>query len=543
MASENPALEAHDDESEPDSEAPPTSSRRVAKRGDTPAADDGGRGARLSFLLASIFVVSACAITYELLVGAVASYLLGNSVRQFSLTIGVFLASMGIGAWVSQWFREGLLDGFVGVEIALSTAGGVSGWLLLWAFTYTQQYYLVMFGLIIVVGTLIGLELPLLTRYLRQFASLRQALARVMSLDYLGALAASVAFPLVLLPWLGVFRTSLAVGLFNVAVAMATTALFWTELQRPLRLIAASVVVTLGLIAGLVRAAPVLSTMERDLYQDTVIYAAQSSYQRIVMTRHNEDLRLYLEGSLQFSSMDEYRYHEALVHPALSATPWKEEVLVIGGGDGLAVREVLRHPGVKRVVLVDLDPAVTELAASHPALVALNGDSLHDSRVTVINDDGYSYLRHHAGRFGAIFVDLPDPSREALAKLYSVSFYRMVGDHLARGGIAVTQATSPMFARRSFWGIAATVEAAGLHATPYHTYVPSFGDWGFVMMSPEPHDLATVRLAVPASSLSAELLPTMTRFAPDIGPIPVEASTIERPTILGYYDESMSRWR
>lgn len=543
MASESPALDEGDPEG-PDSESPPTSSRRVAtNRDDEPTSGDDQRKARLSFLLASIFVVSACAITYELLVGAVASYLLGNSVRQFSLTIGVFLASMGIGAWISQWFHDQLLDGFVGVEIALSTAGGVSGWLLLWAFTYTQQYYLVMFGLIIVVGTLIGLELPLLTRYLRQFASLRQALARVMSLDYLGALAASVAFPLVLLPWLGVFRTSVAVGLFNVAVAFATTALFWRELRHPLRLVGASVMVAVALVIGLFRAAPVLSKMERDLYQDTVIYASQSSYQRIVMTRHNEDLRLYLEGSLQFSSMDEYRYHEALVHPALSATPWRQEVLVIGGGDGLAVREVLRHADVKKVVLVDLDPAVTELATSHPALVALNGDSLRDPRVTVINDDGYSYLRNHAGRYGAIFIDLPDPSREALAKLYSVSFYRMVSDHLSRGGIAVTQATSPMFARRSFWGIAATVEAAGLHATPYHTYVPSFGDWGFVMMSPEPHDLATVQLAVTTTSLSAELLPTMTRFAPDIGPMPVEASTLERPTILGYYDESMSRWR
>jgi len=534
------------DDEMPSSSAPPASSRRAARR---PAPEVGDlepiepRRGRLAFLLGSIFVVSACAITYELLVGAVASYLLGNSVRQFSLTIGVFLASMGIGAWVSQWFRERLLDSFVGVEIALSVFGGISGWLLLWAFTYTQQYYVVMFGLIVVQGTLIGLELPLLTRYLRQFASLRQALARVMSLDYLGALVASVAFPLVLLPWLGVFRTSLAVGLFNVAVAVATAALFWGELRRPLRLVGGALLATAGLVVGLFRAAPVLSRMERDLYQDTVILATQSSYQRIVMTRHNEDLRLYLEGSLQFSSVDEYRYHEALVHPVLSATPWREKVLVIGGGDGLAVREVLRYPDVKEVVLVDLDPAVTDLARSHPALVAINGDSLDDPRVTVINDDGYSFLRDHADRFGAIIVDLPDPSKEALAKLYSVSFYRMVGGHLARGGLAVTQAASPMFARRAFWGIVATVEAADLHATPYHTYIPSFGDWGFVMMSPQPHDLSAIRLGVKTTSLTSEVLTTMTHFGPDVGPMEVEASTIERPTILGYYDESMSRWR
>ncbi|MCA9621320.1 MAG: polyamine aminopropyltransferase, partial [Myxococcales bacterium] len=240
---------------------------------------------------------------------------------------------------------------------------------------------------------------------------------------------------------------------------------------------------------------------------------------------------------------DEYRYHEALVHPALSATTFRERVLVIGGGDGLAVREVLRFPDVKQVLLVDLDPAMTDLAQHHPALAELNAHSLDDPRVTVVHADGYNYLREHADRFGAIFVDLPDPSREALAKLYSVSFYRMIGEHLARGGLAVTQAASPMFARRAFWGILATIEAAELHATPYHTYVPSFGDWGFVMMSPEPHHFAAIRLALPSQSLSAETLPGMTRFTPDMGPMPVEPSTLDRPTILGYYDESMSRWR
>lgn len=527
----------------PISAPPPSSSRRARRDAEAAPADASGRRARLAFLLASIFLVSACAITYELLVGAIASYLLGNSIQQFSLTIGVFLASMGIGAWVSQWLLEHLLDRFIAVELMLSAAGGISGWLLLWAFTYSQQYYLVMFGLIIVVGTLIGLELPLLTRYLRQFASLRRALARVMSLDYLGALAASVAFPLVLLPWLGVFRTSLAVGLVNVAVAVATAALFWRELHRPRRLVAAAVVVTLSLIVGLFRAAPVLSKMERDLYQDTVVYAAQSSYQRIVLTSHNDDLRLYLGGSLQFSSKDEYRYHEALVHPALAATPFRERVLIIGGGDGLAVREVLEYDDVKDVWLVDLDPAVTDLARSHPSLLALNEGSLDDPRVTVVNDDGYSFLRHNGDRFGAILIDLPDPSREALAKLYSVSFYRLVEKHLARGGIAVTQSTSPMFARRAFWGIVATVEAAGLRATPFHTYVPAFGDWGFVMMSVEPHDFQGLDIAVPTRSLTPDVMSTMTRFAPDVGPVEVEPSTLDRPTILGYYEESMDQWR
>jgi spermidine synthase len=163
--------------------------------------------------------------------------------------------------------------------------------------------------------------------------------------------------------------------------------------------------------------------------------------------------------------------------------------------------------------------------------------------VTVINDDGYSYLRNNVDTFGAILIDLPDPSREALAKLYSVSFYRMVAEHLSRGGVAVTQAASPMFARRAFWGIVATVEGAGLRATPFHTYVPAFGDWGFVMMSSEPHDLSGIAIAVPTRSLTPDVLATMTRFSPDMGPMEVEPSTLDRPTILGYYEQSVDQWR
>ena len=478
----------------------------------------------------------------ELLVGAVASYLLGNSVQQFSLTIGVFLASMGIGAYLSQWIESRLLERFVAVEIVLSCVGGASGWLLFASFGWSRVYYPVMFGLIVVIGTAIGLELPILTRYLRQFASLKRALARVLSLDYLGALAASVAFPLVLLPRLGVFRTSLTVGLVNVAVALVTVAFYRRELDRPWRFVAFGGVVGSALIGGLVFAAPIVTDLEAQLYEDTVIHSHHSAYQHLVLTRHKDDLRLYLNGSLQFSSRDEYRYHEALVHPAMAATQSRERVLIIGGGDGLGLRDVLRYEDVKEAVLVDLDPAVTELARTHPSLVALNEGSLDDPRATVVNADGYTYLQESSDLFGVILVDLPDPSREDLAKLYSVSMYRLIARHLAKGGVAVTQATSPTFAHQAFWCIRATIEEAKLSTTPYHVYVPAFGDWGFIMMAESNVALGDIALRVPTRFLDDDGLEALGAFTGDIAPVEVEASTLDRPVVLNYYKSSIARW-
>lgn len=497
---------------------------------------------RLAWLLGSIFIVSACAITYELLVGAVASYLLGNSIKQFSLTIGVFLASMGIGAYLSQWVRVRLLERFVAVELGLSVIGGFSGWLLFAAFTYTAVYYVVMFCLIIVIGTLIGLELPLLTRYLRRFGSLRRSLARVFSLDYLGALAASILFPLVLLPYLGIFRTSLGVGLLNAVVALLTVVLFRSELRATKRLVGAGVVILVVLVAATVQARQIAQKLETDLYQDTIIYQEQSSYQRIVLTRHGDDLRMYLDGSLQFSTRDEYRYHESLVHPAMAATSSRQRVLIIGGGDGLGLREVLKYGSVEAVVLVDIDPAVTRLAREHEAIRGANQSSLADERVRLVHTDGYQFLRQSPERYGVILVDLPDPSREALAKLYSVSFYHLIRQHLEPGGAAATQATSPLFAREAFWCIVASAEAAGLYAVPYHAYVPSFGDWGFVALSDRPVDLGALIVEVDTRFVQSHSLALLTRFPPDTAPVDVVPNTLERPVVVQYHEQARTRW-
>ena len=493
-------------------------------------------------LLLSVFGVAACGIAYELVIGAIATYLLGSSVLHFSLTIGLFLSAMGLGAFASRWIRGRLLSRFIAVEIVIGLVGGLAGVALFAAYTYTRLYAPVMYATILVIGGLTGLEIPLLTRYLQRFGSVREALANVLSFDYLGALLASFALPLVLLPTLGLLKSAICVGLINLAVAAVTLAAFRGRLAGSARLWAATLASAGILVAALVGATPMIDLFEATLYQDEVIHAEQSAYQRIVLTRYRDDLRLYLDGSLQASSRDEYRYHESLVHPALSLAANREHVLVLGGGDGLVTREVLRDPEVRQVTVVDIDPAMTRLAREHPMLRELNGDSFHDPRVTVVNDDAYAYLAKSSDLWSVILVDFPDPRTEPLVKLYSVSFYGMLRRHLARGGVAATQATSPLFARKAFWCIVRSAETADLRALPYHAYVPSFGEWGFVLLSERELSPEDIRLRVPTRFLAPDSLPALFRFPPDMARVDTEPSRLDTPTILSYYREGWGRW-
>jgi spermidine synthase len=225
-----------------------------------------------------------------------------------------------------------------------------------------------------------------------------------------------------------------------------------------------------------------------------------------VITRWKDDLRLYINGNLQFSSRDEHRYHEALVHPVPQALPWARRVLVLGGGDGLALREILKYRNIEHVTLVDLDPAMTTLFSRSEPLRALNHGSLTDQRVTVVNADAAQWLEQNQDNFDAIIVDLPDPSNFGLGKLYSVPMYRLMSRHLAEKGYAVVQSTSPYYAPRSFWDIDATLREAGLHTWPYHTYVPSFGEWGFILAGKRNDYTPPTRYDVPMKFLDGDTL-------------------------------------
>jgi spermidine synthase len=488
----------------------------------------------------TVVVVATAGLVYELVAAAAASYLLGDSITQFSTVIGAYLFAMGVGSFLSRYVQRGLAARFVQVELLVGLTGGWAAAVLFVAFGQTTHFRAVLYGLVGVVGVLVGLEIPLLLRLLRDRLVFRELVAQVLSLDYIGALAASLLFPLLLIPHLGLVRTSLLVGFANAAVGLWSTWIFRRELAAPgpLRAFAVAALVCLG--GGALAAERLTAWSEDRLYADEIILARTSAYQRIVLTRGGDDLRLFLNGHLQFSSRDEYRYHEALVHPALAAHPAPRRVLVLGGGDGLAVREVLRYPTVERVTLVDLDPEMTRLFTDNPLLAAVNAGALGDPRVRVVNADAFVWLAETRETFDVALVDFPDPHNFSLGKLYSRTFYRVLRARLAPGGVTAVQATSPMFARRSFWCIVETVRSVGLTVRPYHVYVPSFGEWGFVLAGAptwEPPRAYPPGLRF----LTAEATAALFAFPPDMAPVPVEVNRLDNQILVQYYGAEWQR--
>lgn len=491
-------------------------------------------------LLASVFVIATAGLVYELLAGTIASYLLGDSVTQFSTVIGAYLFSMGVGSYLAKFLKRGLVAYFIQVEILVAVVGGCSATVLFLSFEQVNSFRIVLYGTVGLVGMLVGMEIPLLLRIMEGKLQFSELISRVLSIDYLGALAASILFPLWLVPELGLMQSAFLFGLLNAVVALLTCLLFWQEVPAVRWLVVEAAVVALGLASGLAFSRELTGLAESQMYSDSVLYARTTPYQRIVLTRSRNELRLYLNGHLQFSSLDEYRYHEALVHPGLASVARPERVLVLGGGDGMAVREVLRDPRVKEIKLVDLDHGMTELFTTHELLVPLNERAFLSPKVTVENHDAFVWLRETPGLYDFVVVDFPDPSSYSLGKLYTTAFYRELVEHLAPGGAIVVQSTSPLFARKAFWCVQETLAAVGLKTVPYHAYVPAFGEWGFVLASRE--DYVPPQVLPPGLRfLSLENLPALFSFPPDMGPVPVEINRLNNQALVQYYDGEWKR--
>lgn len=503
-------------------------------------------------LMVSVIVVALCGIVYELIIAAVSSYLLGNSIYQFSMTIGFFMFAMGIGSYASKWVHGELVSSFIAIEIIVALIGGFCSSLLFLMFTYPSLYQPVMFGLIIVIGSLVGLEIPLLARVLSRSTEWKESIANVLSLDYLGALIGSVAFPLLMLPTLGLFQSSFAIGLLNVSVAIVSILVFGKSLPRFRLLLTAAILVLVSLVVGLFASDYLTRFAESQLYADKVIYLEQTPYQRIVVTENggNHEIRLYLDKHIQFASVDEYRYHESLVHPVMSAAGPRNNVLILGGGDGLAVREVLKYDDVERITMVDIDPAITQFCARFAPIVRLNQSSLDSEKLNVVNEDAFSYLLDYCGKLGPgfekfdrVIIDLPDPHNEALDKLYSKEFYEIVRSCMTPDGYMVCQCSSPFFAREVFWCINRTMEAASFGVTPYRIPMVSFGIWGFNLCSANGEPVQSVEINGSMSRyLTSEIFEDSQRFGKDITRL--ESSPINRtfePKLYSLYVKSLKK--
>ena len=504
-------------------------------------------------LLASVFVVAACGLVYELAAGTIASYLLGDSILQFSTVIGAYLFAMGIGSYLSRFFERQLIAHFLRIELLVGLCGGLMPTALFALQSLSGPAFRVaLYAMVLLVGVLVGLEIPLVMRILKRQSrgsgdargGLKTIVSQVLTFDYLGALAVSVAFPLLLVPQLGLIRTGAFFGLLNAAVAVWALWLFRGELRRVASHAVACGLVILALLAAFIGADRVTSWAEDRFYADTVLFSESTRYQRVVVTASAQGVRLFLNGNLQFHSRDEYRYHEALVHPAMAAQGAPKRVLVLGGGDGMVVREVLKYPAVEQVTLVELDPRMTQLFSTQPLLRDLNQDALLSPKLEIVNADAFAWLEDNLGRraagYDVIVVDFPDPTNFSIGKLYTTSFYRLVDQYLSAGGYAVVQTTSPLIARKSFWTIATTIEAAGLATTPYHAHVPSFGEWGFILASRRPYRLPTA-LPPGLRFLSAADLPTLFNFPLDMARVPAGVNRLSNQVLVQTFEEEWGK--
>jgi predicted membrane-bound spermidine synthase len=235
-----------------------------------------------------------------------------------------------------------------------------------------------------------------------------------------------------------------------------------------------------------------------------LLYSGGTKGDQIKILETN-DVRLYLDKQLQFSSLDEQIYHEALVHPALSMVKKRNRILIAGGGDGFAIREVLKYPDVQHIDLVDLDPLMINMASNIPKIASLNKRALHDKRVSVHQKDIQVFQKEQTEHYDVIIVDLPDPGDEILSRLYTVEFFRKLSNLLTEDGILVCQSHSPEYAPFVYWSIGLSLKGTGMHVRSYHTAVPSFGDWGFHLASKKPLYLPNKKAVVPHQTLPEDM--------------------------------------
>lgn len=492
-------------------------------------------------LIFSVFIVASCGLAYELIMSALSSYMLGDSILQFSTIIGTYLFAMGIGAAISKYVNDNkLIDIFIDVEIFIGFIGGISALLLSIVFFYLPSSFRPsLYGLIFIIGSMVGMEIPIVIRLLHRYGQeLKDTIGNVLSFDYLGALFVSMMFPLVFMPYLGIHRTAIAFGISNLIISFLTLSYF--KKQVPQKTYKIKLFTTLFLIASLIGlmiySDKISNYAEKGIYGSQIIYSKNTKYQKLFVTKNKNDIRLYINGNLQFSTKDEHRYHEALVHPILQSHPNPKNVLILGGGDGLAAREVLTHPKVESITLVDLDPDMTDTFKNNNLLKEINKNSLNHEKVKVINSDAAKWLESNENFYDIIIIDFPDPSNYALGKLYSDVFYTMVKQRLSDNGLGVIQSTSPYFAPNVYWTVSATLEKVGFKVYPYHTYVPSFGDWGFFVISNKTFKIPTIN-GENFKYINTQIVQEMFNFPKDMPKLDKKPNTLSNQNVVEHFNK------
>lgn len=436
-----------------------------------------------NILKTSIFATGLSGIVAQYILSTLASYFLGDSTVQWALTVSVMLFAMGLGARVSKYIDNNLLSKFIFLEFTLSIFVSFSSLFVYLFASYSIYLGLLIYSLTITIGFLIGLEIPIVIRLNDQFENIKVNISTILEKDYYGSLFGGILFAFVGLPYLGLTYTPFVLGFVNFSVAFLLFFMLYKESKEKYRkhIIAFSSFIVIAIALGINFAKPIILFGEQKRYVEKVVLAEQSKYQRIVLTQWKDDYYLFINGNKQLSTVDEQMYHEPLVHPVMELAKEHKNVLILGGGDGCAVREIIKHKGVEHITLVDLDPEMTKLAKENQILLDINKGSLFDKRVKIINRDGLNFLEESKEFYDVIIIDLPDPRTIELAKLYSLEFYHLCKYRLKTNGFVITQSGSPYYASRAFKTINKTIQTAGFATLPIHNQVLSFGEWGWII--------------------------------------------------------------
>lgn len=457
---------------------------------------------RLVYILS--FVFGFTALAHENNLAATASLIAGNSINQYAIIIGLTLGGMAVGFKISGSVgRRAMTEGFLLSEIALTAIAGFSVVIALWSYANTEGFIWVVRGLAFFISTLVGIEDALILRIVEEEeGDLQTSSSKTFWFSNLGGAMAGFTFGSVLVPHLGVFNLAIALGIVDGLLVLIALIHFQKRVRFAKYMFGALLLIVLGLSLTLVSGKTVERALTQSLYNDPIANEWTSAYGHKVLTcDRKQNCKLFINGQLQFSTKDEKQYHELLVNPGLSLAKQRVvnrplKVLVAGGGDGFAARNLLRDTQVGNVTIVDLDPQMTGNIAVTAPVVTFNEGSMLSSRVTVVNSDAYTWLRDvNEDVYDLIIVDLVDPDSEATAKLYSLEFYEMINNKsLTRGGIVVTQSTSPWYSAKAFWTINITMSRVFDQVTPYRWAVPSFGDWGWQLASNVPFDAETIQI-------------------------------------------------
>lgn len=492
----------------------------------------------------ALFATGISGIVAEYILSTLASYFIGNAILQFTLIVSIMLFAMGLGSRFSKFFTKQVIVYFILTELILSILVSFSALVSYVVYGVTDVSWLVIYFLSILIGLLIGLEIPFATRINDEFEELRLNISNILEKDYFGSLIGGLFFAFVGLPYLGLTYTPFLLGFLNLGVSYYLFRVLkeHVSLKARKRLEITYVLVTILILLGLYFSKPIVQYGEQVKYKDKIVYSKQTKYQKIVVTKWKSWYSLYINGNQQLSSFDEFMYHEPMVHLPMNLTKSHANILVLGGGDGCLVREVFKYEDVQKVTLVDLDPNMVDLGKNYSVFKTLNNNAMNDPRLETITQDAFNFLEETKEKYDVIYVDLPDPNNVDLNKLYTKEFYKLCKLKLKKDGVFITQAGSPYYATKAFYCIDKTLRAAGLKTIPMHNQILTLGEWGWVMAkhnSVSKKEIIKVNVSeLNLKWLNNNVIPQLIAFGkPLTDTTGIKVNTIFSPKLYTYYRE------